>query len=64
MEQNACVYMGEDMYVHVCVFVQEYAIQWCTSNNACVCKSSQGRVSQDEDLCPCLSTILVFLANL
>ena len=19
MEQNACVYMGEDMYVHVCV---------------------------------------------
>ena len=58
------VYMGEDMYVHVCVFVKEYAIQWCTSNNACVCKSSQGRVNQDEDLCPCLSTILVFLTNL
>ena len=51
MEQNACVYMGEDMYVHVCVFVQEYAIQWCISNNASVCKSSQGRVNQDEDLC-------------
>ena len=45
------VYMGEDMNVHVCVFVQEYAIQWCTSNNACVCKSSQGRVNQNEDLC-------------
>ena len=45
------VYMGEDMYVHVCAFVQEYAIQWCTSNNASVCKSSQGRVNQDQDLC-------------
>ena len=31
MEQML-VYTGEDMYVHVkvCVFVQEYAIQWCT----------------------------------
>ena len=58
------VYVGEDMYVHVCVCLYKNTPYNGVLVTICVCKSSQGRVNQGEDLCPCLSTILVFLANL